>query len=159
MNHNPISQTPAGVRTGLSIIHRRRGVKRCFSLVEAMFAIAITSIGLAAASSLVSFNLKAAYYINARMAAVTIARNRMELIRTVPFADLPLYQENRTRVNASGFPDPAGRFYRTSTIGSLADSTRQVGVSVFSPGVFRGQDIVIPLSTIVMDKSLIVVGK
>jgi len=154
-----ISKALTKVPARLFLSLRRNRGKRYFSLVEAMFAVAVASIGLAAASSLVSFNLKASYYVNARMTAVAIARNRIELIRTAAFADLPLYQENQVQVNYYGFPDPAGRYYRSSSIGTLVNSTRQIDITVTSTGVFQGQNISIPLTTIVMDKSLLVIGK
>ena len=138
---------------------RRCHRRHAFTLVEAMIAVAITSIGLAAASALVSFNLRAAYFVNSRMVAITIARNRIELLRTVPFVDLPLYREGQIRINNDGFPDPNGRFLRSTNIGSLVDATRSAGVTVTSTGISQSQNVNMALSTIIMDTSMLVIGK
>lgn len=133
--------------------------RRPFTLVEVVLSGVITAGGLAAAVSLVSFNLWTANFAEMRMLASEIAKNRLEQVRLLGFSDLPKLAESSVQVNAQGLPDASGQYHRTTTlVGPDANSCYWVTVTVMAPGGQGRPPAVVNMSTMVLDKDQVVMG-
>lgn len=106
-----------------------RGARR-FTIIEVVVATTFTGIAIAAAVGLLATVLWGTNYARHRMAASNIAANRLEELRSIPYATLPYMEEERVAVNPHGVRDGDGQYQRTTTLGSDYLSTRPVTVSV-----------------------------
>ena len=133
--------------------------RRPFTLVEVVVAGVITAGGLAAAITLVSFNLWTANFAEVRMLASEIAKNRLEQVRLLGFSDLPKLTESSVQVNGQGLPDANGQYHRTTTLaGPDANSCYWVTVTVTAPSGQGRPPAVVSMSTMVLDKDQVVMG-
>jgi prepilin-type N-terminal cleavage/methylation domain-containing protein len=126
-----------------------------FTLTEVVIAMMLTGIFMAAAVSLLVFNLKAAYFLNSRMTATVIAKSRLEALRTVPYAKLADAKEDQVPVDGSGIPYENGRYRRTTAIGAPFFSSCVVTVTVWTPGAVNQPPTQITLTSILMDEALL----
>ena len=85
------------------------------TLVEAVVAVLVLSIGLAGACALVVQANKTATMARDHYVAVNIGKNRLERARTFEFDDLYLLEETNVVVDWNGDSDPDG-YYRRSTV-------------------------------------------
>ena len=134
--------------------------RRPFTLVEVVLSGVITAGGLAAAVSLVSFNLWAANFAEMRMLASEIAKNRLEQVRLLGFSDLPKLAEPNLPFDSHGLSDANGKYLRTTTLeGPDANSCYWVTVTVTAQSGQGHPPAVVSMSTMVLDKNQVVLGR
>jgi len=87
-------------------------------LLEAMIALFLSALILAAAYPLLTQTTRKLYQARDHYAATTICLAQIERARDIPYSQLAdsLGKDNRVRVNEMGANDPDGRFLRTTTV-------------------------------------------
>ncbi len=133
-------------------------IKRLFTLAECMIALGVTLIVLVSASELLSINLYSIRTLDDRRACTDIAKNRIEALRSLTFADLQLAEELNIQVNEQGVPDTQRRFLRTTAISDPYYSSSIVLVRAKNIAKYRVYPILIDVTTILMDQNLITYG-
>lgn len=93
-------------------------MKKGFTITEAMIAIVMTTIVLAAAVPLLTSTTRKLYQSRDHYVATTICLAQLERVRDIPYSQLgqTLGGEVNVRVNATGAQDPDGRFRRTTSV-------------------------------------------
>ncbi len=120
-------------------------------MVEVMAAMVLATVVMAASISFLSFEKWTSDALTRRMTAISLAKNRLEYLKRVPFSEMSYYAENDVRINAEGVPDETGRYLRSVVVGAESFATRPVDITVCSPGQLGRPDVLVPLSTIIRD--------
>ena len=113
-----------------------------FSLLELMIALGILSIGFLSLSNLSITVLKANKYSQNKTAALQLAQEKMESLKTVPFSELQGEVESGLKIGTVGTI-----FQRETTVekgnsSSLADITvRVLWPSISSPTRFHATEL------------------
>ncbi len=91
--------------------------RKGFTITEALVAIVLTVLVLAAAIPLLSATMRKLHRARDHYVAATICLAQLERLRDVPYAQLPvvLTSEENVRINEQGMLDQEGRFRRTTT--------------------------------------------
>lgn len=135
---------------------RRFGVLGRFTLAEALIAFAATMVVLGGAMALFRFYGWLDNSLDSRNAAVNVAKSRIEVLRTLDYADLILADESETRVDLNGTPAADGALYRTTDVTpDPANTFAQVTVTVRIAGKLKYPDQSLTLATYIMDRSLV----
>ena len=100
------------------------------TLVEALMAIAIFAVFVTGTCKLLVSHRQLLDLSRDRYTAANIAKNRMELVRTFDFDQIPKLNESTLRVDDSGIPDNAGHFRRTTTVTSVSSNLCELVVTV-----------------------------
>ncbi len=127
-----------------------------FTLVEVVVVFLLVGIAFAAASRLLSFNMWLADHAQSRTVALSVAKNRLEDLRTVTFSTLCSYAEEQVQVNAHGIPDVDGLYLRTTQFESPDGPTQQVTVTVSAGGKLGRPGVSVSLTTSLLDMSIII---
>ena len=114
-----------------------------FSIVETVLALALMSLFVGGLCRLTLTTHMITDQAREQYQTVTLARNRLERIRVLPFDLAELFAESNVLVNDYGTPDPAGRFLRSTEVSSLGTDLTQVRVTLLAynhlTGKFDGQ--------------------
>jgi hypothetical protein len=107
-----------------------RGLKRYFTILENTFAVAAFGLVMSGSYTVIS---QAGYLVHQSVdhyLAATCALSRLERMRSVPLADLPLFAEDGVRLDANGMPDPGGNFRRSISVSQVNDKLSLVTVRI-----------------------------
>ncbi len=126
-----------------------------FTLMEVMIVIALTGVAITAAVGLLSTVMWGANMTRHRLTASNIANNRIEELRSLPYAEVPAMEEDRVIVNGQGVRDGDGEYVRTTEIGTDFLKTRQTTVSVETKWKHDMPPLTITVTTIVADENLL----
>lgn len=108
----------------------RRSRKRGISLIESVVAVSILATYIGGACRLSLATRMLTDEARERYQAVTLAKNRLERIRVLPYDQFDLLQESSVRVNHAGAPTRSGRFLRTTEVTDLGADAKEIVVSV-----------------------------
>lgn len=89
------------------------------TFVEAVIALALFAIFTVGASKLLVSHRKTLDMARDRYIAANIAKNRIELVRTFDFDQIPEMAETGIRTNDGGIPSSEGNFQRTTQVSML----------------------------------------
>ncbi len=126
-----------------------------FTLVEVGIAVLITAIIAAAAIALINtvqWNMVRTHRTSRAMA---IANSRIEHLQNTHFIDLSLYEEQGMPVDERGVPAGDGIYSRTTLIGTETNSACQVTVEVRAPWKANLPEIVVSLTTVLIDPQIL----
>lgn len=130
---------------------------RRYTLVELVIAFSLMSLVLASSAALYSFYCWAEFFVDSRQASVYIARNRIEELRKLSYAELIYTAETDARLDKLGNPLNTGLYYRSTLVQTNTTlSTSTVTVTVRVPGRMGHADQSISLSSIILDRSQVV---
>lgn len=107
-----------------------RNNARGVTLIESVCAITLLALYIGGACRLALATRMITDEARERYQAISVARNRIERIRTRPFDQFELFEENAVRVNHSGAATPKGRFRRTTEIMSVNADVKEIRVRV-----------------------------
>ncbi len=108
-----------------------RSQKRAgMTLVETVVAVAVLAIFSTGACKLLLSHRKISDMTRAHYTAINIAKNRMELVRTFNFDQVDNFIEDKVVVDASGVPNTAGNYRRTTQISTVSSNLLELTVTV-----------------------------
>lgn len=112
------------------ILKNQKGI----TVLEIVGSVGLFAIGITALLGVYTQAVTMAKRADYAYVAYNLAKNRVERLRELDFASLPVANESSVRINRSGDPDPAGEFIRSTAVaasyGGDANLTR-VDVQVF----------------------------
>lgn len=114
---------------GLRSLKKRRNCAGT-TFVEAMVAMAIFAIFSAGTCKLLMAHRQTLDSARDHYIAANIAKNRLELVRTFDFEQIPQLTETPIRIDNSGIPAAAGNFLRETDITILSTNLLQLAISV-----------------------------
>ena len=126
-----------------------------FTLVEAIMALLITGIAVAASAALLNTSLSGGELLRNRYTASEIAVSRLEDLRSFPYAELSDMEENAVMVNSRGIPDAEGQYSRTTEVGSEYHHSRSVTVTVRAEWKTGSDPVQVDVSTIIADDAVV----
>lgn len=109
---------------------QREDARRGMTLVEVMVAIIVFGAFIAGMCEVVMVAKEASDRGRLHYAAINIAKNRLERIKTFGFEQLPRFVETRVVVNVQGQAASAGDYRRTTTVQNVKTNLAQVTVLV-----------------------------
>ncbi len=113
-----------------SELNCRRKNRAGITLVESMIAISLFAGFMTGTCKLLSSQRKILDMARDRYIAANIAKNRLELVRTFDFDQIPDLNESPIKVDNSGIPSTEGHFRRTTTISTLDTNLYEVVIAV-----------------------------
>lgn len=131
-----------------------------FTLVEAMIAVMIAALVLAAAIELGAMAVRVRAAMERRVVAVQLLNNRLESVRDFSFGQLAQAAELDTRVDRDGVPRAAGLYRRTTRVvpgddwngdGQCDDYLVRVTVT-YPRALRRREDVTVTASTYLMNR-------
>jgi len=111
---------------GLEKIRNRAGA----TLVEALLAMAIFAVFTIGACKLLVSQRKLLDIARDHYTAANIAKNRMELLRTFDFEQIPQLAEDPVRIDGNGIPSTIGHFTRSTIINPLSTNLYELAITV-----------------------------
>lgn len=112
-------------------IRVRRSRNRAGStFVEAIIAVAILALFSTGASKLLVSHRKLLDMARDRYTAGNLAKNRLELVRTFDFEQIPEMEEIGIRIDDNGVPSIDGNFLRITSVSPLNTNLYELAVSV-----------------------------
>jgi prepilin-type N-terminal cleavage/methylation domain-containing protein len=120
------SHTPMNAARGLEKSRKRAGM----TLVETIVALAIFAVFTTGACKLFMSHRRLSDMARGHYTAINIAKNRLELARTVDFGQLASYAESNVVVNVSGEPDTEGHYRRTTDISNFSGNLVEIAIKV-----------------------------
>jgi prepilin-type N-terminal cleavage/methylation domain-containing protein len=87
-----------------------------FTLMEVVISIALMAIIMTSVVGVMVKGRQASASADYVYTAYNIAKNHIETLRTMSFAELSLANETDTMLNEDGVPDPEGMFKRTTIV-------------------------------------------
>lgn len=108
------------------------GNRRCagMTLVETIVAIAVLAIFSTGACKLLMSHRQLSDMARGHYTAINIAKNRMELVRTFDFGQVADFIEDKVVVDASGIPNTAGHYRRTTQVSTVSGNLLELTVTV-----------------------------
>lgn len=100
------------------------------TLIEALVAMSIFAVFIAGTSQLLVSYRSILDLARSHYTAANIAKNRMELVRTFDFDQIPQLTETGITVNDSGIPSVLGHFRRSTTISTLNTNLYELAITV-----------------------------
>jgi len=100
------------------------------TFVESMIAIALLAVFMTGTCKLLVSQRKILDMARNHYTAANIAKNRMELVRTLDFDQILELNETAIRVDGKGIPSTQGHFQRATTISTLNSNLHEVVISV-----------------------------
>lgn len=100
------------------------------TMIEAMVTLTVLGTFVAGATQLNLSSRELSDRARAHYQAVHIAKNRIERLQVLPFAQLELAEEDRVRVSVEGSPDARGHFRRTTMVTEISSGLREAYVKV-----------------------------
>ena len=107
-----------------------RGWRGGFTLVETIMAIMIFAICISGICKLVLITRESSDRARSHYSAVNIGKNRLELARVFPFAQLDQFAENQVVVDGGGSPSASGEFRRTTAVSNVTATLKEMAVTV-----------------------------
>jgi len=126
-----------------------------FTLIEAIIALAVTGIAIAASAALLSTSLSGGELLRNRYHASEIAVSRLEDMRSMPYATLSDLEEEAVTVNSNGVQDEDGQYTRSTVVGNEYHNTREVTVTVTADWKSGQDPVQVDISTIIADESVV----
>jgi prepilin-type N-terminal cleavage/methylation domain-containing protein len=105
---------------------KRAGV----TLVETMVALLVLGVFITGSSKILMAHRKLADTAREHYAAINIAKNRIELVRTFEFGQVNDFLESNTNVDQNGAPDDTGNFRRSTTMTLVSSNLIEMVVNV-----------------------------
>jgi prepilin-type N-terminal cleavage/methylation domain-containing protein len=100
------------------------------TLVESLIAITLLAIFMTGTCKLLVSHRKLLDMARDRYTAANIAKDRLELVRTLDFDQIPELNETAIQVDNSGVPSVQGHFQRATTISTLNTNLYKVVIAV-----------------------------
>ncbi len=104
--------------------------KSGITIVEAMVGITILAIGIAGASRLAATTSRLADLASDKQTAVQLAKNRIERMAHVPFAQLSQWAVEDMIIDSTGQPDLDGKFKLSTAITYPASTTNLAEIAI-----------------------------
>lgn len=92
------------------------GAQKGATLVELMISVVIFAITIVAFIDVISQSRSMAKREELGFTAYNLAKNKIETLKSISFADLSTAAESLTVINNTGTPDPVGNYKRTTTV-------------------------------------------
>lgn len=99
-------------------------------MIEVLVAVGIFAVYASGACKLILSHRKVSDMARAHYTAANIAKNRLEVIRTFEFDQIPSFAESRVVIDESGLPNNVGNYRRSTKVGSVSSNLLDVVVSV-----------------------------
>ena len=115
--------------TGLRSLKKSRN-RAGVTFVEALVAMAIFAIFSTGTCKLLMAHRQTLDSARDHYIAANIAKNRLELVRTFGFDQIPYLTESPIRIDNSGIPAAEGNFLRETDITTLSSNLLQLAISV-----------------------------
>jgi prepilin-type N-terminal cleavage/methylation domain-containing protein len=110
-----------------------------FTLMEVVISIALLAIVMTSVVGVMVKGRQASAKADYVYTAYNIAKNHIETLRAMSFAELSLANETDTLVNGDGVPDPEGMYKRTTTItANYSGNANLAKVDVLTTYTFQG---------------------
>ncbi|MBN2684143.1 MAG: prepilin-type N-terminal cleavage/methylation domain-containing protein [Pontiellaceae bacterium] len=109
---------------------RDRSLKSGSSLVEVMIALAIFGVFIATSCKVLLATRTTLDLARDHYTASNIAKDRIELVRTLDFNQIPELEENMLVIDGTGTPSVNGHFRRTTTVSMVTSNLCEVAVTV-----------------------------
>ncbi len=121
-------------------IDKKRSLNSGTTLIEVIGAIFVFSIAVQALIAVYLQSIQVGKRLDCAYTAYNLAKNRVEVLRSLNYTLLPSSVEDAVVVNSDGTPDPNGRFIRSTTItanygGSALLTQAKVSVSYMLKGL------------------------
>jgi Tfp pilus assembly protein PilV len=111
---------------GLEKIRTRAGT----TMLEALIAMTIFAIFTTGACKLLVSHRTMLDMARDHYTAANIAKNRMELLRTFNFEQIPALNEKAIRTDENGIPSALGHFSRSTTVSTLNTNIYELAITV-----------------------------
>ncbi|NNJ71466.1 MAG: hypothetical protein HKP10_09310 [Kiritimatiellales bacterium] len=114
-----------------ALLHSKKS-KNCAgaTFVEALIALAIFAVFTTGSFKVLVARRNIMDMSRDRYIASNIAKNRLELVRTFDFDQIPQLAESPVRIDNSGIPAAEGKFLRETDITTLNTNLLQLAISV-----------------------------
>lgn len=99
-------------------------------MVEVLVALGIFSVYSAGACKLILSHRKVSDMARAHYTAANLAKNRLEIVRTFEFDQIPAFKESQVVIDESGMPNSVGNYRRSTMINSISGNLHDVVVTV-----------------------------
>ncbi len=100
------------------------------TFVEALIALAIFAVFTTGSFKVLVARRNIMDMSRDRYIAANLAKNRLELVRTFDFGQIPQLAETDIRIDNSGIPSTEGKFLRATDITTLSTNLLQLAISV-----------------------------
>jgi len=124
----PIELCKKPLGTTQDLIRRNKCAGTTF--IEAVVALAIFAIFMTGTSKLLVSHRAILDMAGDRYTSANIAKNRLELVRTFGFEQIPELNETALVVDSSGIPVRQGNFSRTTTITTISTNLYELAINV-----------------------------
>lgn len=112
-------------------IHAKRSRSRAGStFIEAIIAVSILAMFSTGTSRLLVSHRALLDMARNRYTAGNLAKNRLELVRTFDFEQIPEMEEIGIRIDGNGMPSTEGDFLRVTSVSPLSANLYELTVSV-----------------------------
>lgn len=109
---------------------RDRSLKSGSSFVEVMIALAIFGVFIASSCKVLLAARTTLDLARDHYTASNIAKDRIELVRTLDFNQIPELEEDKLVIDGTGTPSDLGHFRRTTTVSMVTSNLFEVAVTV-----------------------------
>jgi len=106
------------------------GSRAGMSLVETLVALGIFALFITGSVKLLMAHRELGDMARAHYTAINIAKNRMEVMRTLGFGQADDFLEEKMLVDASGLPDAEGGYRRTTQISAVSSNLVEIAITV-----------------------------
>ncbi len=100
------------------------------TLIEAILAVTIFAAFMTGTSKVLVSQKKVLDMARDHYTAANLAKNRMELLRTFDFNQIPALNETAIRIDNNGIPSTEGHFIRTTTINTITTNLYEMAITV-----------------------------
>lgn len=111
------------------MVELRQDGKEGVTLLEAMMAVMLISIGMAGACAVIVSAQKLSDFARSHYVAINICKNRLERARELEYSALNTLAESGTRVNTIGSSDPSGNFRRSTVVSNVTAALKEIIVT------------------------------
>ena len=100
------------------------------TLLESLIAMAIFAVFTTGSCKLLVSHRKLLDMARDHYTAANIAKNRMELLRTFDYEQIPALAEGPIRTDENGIPSTLGHFSRITTVNTLSTNLYELAITV-----------------------------
>jgi prepilin-type N-terminal cleavage/methylation domain-containing protein len=104
--------------------------KAGFTLIEVVIAVFLLGIFIASACALAVSSKITREKARSHYVAVSIAKNRLERVKTFDFDEIDYFEEANIRVDETGTPDWYGPYQRTTSVTAVTPALKEAVVRV-----------------------------